>query len=172
MQYMREVIPQLEAADYVYRYAWFSHNFNGDIQADLFTNGQLNALGTLYNSLAGGKSLGGVSDEERETDGGEGEKTKCKDIRDVDECKAREDCQSKKGKCKAKGGNAKPTPCKKLKGDACTARDDCALKKGKCKKSKGQKKAKCSKLKETECNARADCKALKKNGKFRKCGNA
>ena len=59
---MKEIIPRLEAAEYVYRYSWFitrynEKNFTGDWYLDsvnsLFQTDspELSKLGELYNSL-------------------------------------------------------------------------------------------------------------------------
>eukprot|EP01043_Picozoa_sp_COSAG02_P018581 COSAG02_NODE_871_length_16337_cov_7.124276_8_plen_952_part_00 len=57
MEYMREVIPHLESDPQVYRYAWFSHDFElgppGENAASLVRDGGLTPLGQLYGSFAG-----------------------------------------------------------------------------------------------------------------------
>ena len=60
--HVQEIVPRLEAADYVYRYSWFTtryheKNFTGDWYLDsvnkLFEteSSELSAVGKLYNSL-------------------------------------------------------------------------------------------------------------------------
>ena len=62
--YLQDIIPRLEAADYVYRYSWFITRYNDkklmqqedwfvDPINSLFLNGtsQLSEVGKLYNTL-------------------------------------------------------------------------------------------------------------------------
>ena len=50
LAYMKEVVPLLDAADYVYRYSWMSaHDPTG--RRGLVSNGTLTELGQVYNSL-------------------------------------------------------------------------------------------------------------------------
>jgi len=54
LAYMKAVLPRLEAADYVYRYAWFTSRFHGDgwipQEASLLNQGSssLTELGQYY----------------------------------------------------------------------------------------------------------------------------
>ena len=48
LKFMKEIVPQLDAADYVYRYAWMSaHSSN----RGLVDAGKLTELGQVYNTL-------------------------------------------------------------------------------------------------------------------------
>ena len=62
IDFVKEIVPRLEAADYVYKYSWFitrynEKNFTGDWYLDSVNrllekdSSELSAVGKLYNSL-------------------------------------------------------------------------------------------------------------------------
>ena len=56
LHFMKQALPRLEAAHYVYRYSWFATRFNGDgwvtrATSLLKPNGGLTMLGQFYNNF-------------------------------------------------------------------------------------------------------------------------